>query len=185
MLTLKIPGREFFDESKGENGEFIKTDPVTIHLEHSLVSLSKWESKWEKSFLGTTNKTEEQTKSYIRDMTLEDDVDPLVYEALTEEHYTAISDYISAAMTATTVPEAESSKKGETITNELVYYWMVSMNIPFECQHWHLNRLLMLIRVCSVKNTPPGKAGKLSKAEMAAKRRQLNEQRRAQLGSRG
>lgn len=182
MLTLNIPEREFYDEVKSE---FVKTAAAKLHFEHSLVSLSKWESKWEVSFLGTPNKTNEQVASYLRDMCLEEDVDPLVFDALTQDHLTEINRYLGAAMTATTVPELPNSGKGETVTSELIYYWMVAMTIPFECQHWHLNRLLMLIKVCNLKNTPPNKRGTVGKAEMAARRRELNAQRRAQLGTKG
>lgn len=182
MLTIDVPAKDFFDEAKQE---FISAPATRLTFEHSLVSLSKWESRWEVSFLGTKNKTDEQVQSYLHDMCITENVDPLVFAAMTEDHYKQINTYLSAAMTATTVPEVSNSGKSETVTSELIYYWMIAMNIPFECQTWHLNRLLMLIKVCNIKNTPPDKRGKMGKAEMAQKRRELNAQRRAQLGTRG
>ena len=180
MLTLVIPMGEAFDDDKQE---FIPIDETTLHLEHSLVSLSKWEIEFEKPFLETGDKTSEEILSYINYMILDTEFPPEVFSHFTKEHMDAINAYITAPMTATWFQE-EQKKAGlpETITNELIYYWMVALTIPFECQYWHLNRLLTLIRVCNIKNEPPKE---LSPAELAARNRALNEQRKRELGTSG
>ena len=151
MLQLTIPGQELFDEKKNE---FIQTKEQRLTIEHSLVSLSKWEAKWCKPFLSDKEKTRAETIDYVKCMTLTQNVPEEAYQRLTAENFKQIDAYIEAPMTATWFSGSE--KKGrrgsEQITAELIYYWMISLNIPFECQKWHLNRLLTLIRVCSVKN---------------------------------
>ena len=148
MLKITIPGQEFWDEEKEV---FVNTKGATLQLEHSLVSLSKWESKWHKPFLGNGDKTVEETVDYIRCMTLTQNVNPSVYDFITNEIIGRVSDYIDDSMTATWFSkEDKSSPNREVITAEIIYYWMIALNIPFECQKWHLNRLLTLIRVCTV-----------------------------------
>lgn len=180
MLKILIPSNEFFDE---ENQMFITTDEVVLELEHSLVSLSKWESIWKKPFIDGGDKTAEETLSYIKFMTLTPNVPEDVYTRMTEDNLKAIRDYIEDPMTATWFnengPQKSSSKK---LTNELIYYWMSVANIPMECQYWHLNRLFTQIRVYSAENAP---AKKMSRTEMAEQRRALNAKRRAQMGSSG
>ena len=180
MLQITITGGELYDESKNE---FITIKEQTLQLEHSLVSLSKWESKWQKAFLSKGERTFEETIDYIRCMTLNKNVDPIAYQFLTNENIEAVNAYISNPMTATYF--SDDTKKGgsrEIVTAELIYYWMISLNIPFECQKWHLNRLLTLIRVCNVKNTPPKKR---SKKEIMSRNAALNAARRKQLHTRG
>ncbi len=181
MLQIIIPAVEAFDE---ENNEFkIVMEEQTLQLEHSLVSLSKWESKWNKSFLSLKEKTEEETIDYIKCMTITQHVKPEVYNYLTNDNFNAINKYISAPMTATYFSEDDSKKGGrEVVTSELIYYWMIALNIPFECQKWHLNRLLTLIRVCNIKNAPPKKR---SRKEILSRNAQLNAARRKQFNSRG
>lgn len=180
MLEITIPSREFYDDA---TQQFINTKEQTLRLEHSLVSLSKWESKWCKVFLSKQEKTLEETIDYIRCMTLTQNVDPEVYNYLTNENITQINQYIEAPMTATTFTEDKSSKgNGELVTSELIYYWMIALNIPFECRKWHLNRLLTLIRICNIKNQPPKKMGK---RDTASKYAQLNAARRKQLNTKG
>lgn len=155
MLRITIPSAELWDE---RNQEFIYTKEQTLQLEHSLVSLSKWESKWCKPFLTKKEKTYEETIDYIKCMTLTQNVNADVYRYITNENIMQINDYIDAPMTATTIHEEANGKVNrEQITAELIYYWMIALNIPFECQKWHLNRLLTLIRVCDIKNRPPKK----------------------------
>lgn len=180
MLKITVPATEYFDES---TNEFVKANAVELELEHSLVSLSKWESQWEIPFLGDEAKTTQQTLDYIQAMTLTEDVDPEVYTRLTEANVQQISDYIDAKMTATWFTDKPSGRgRKEIITSELIYYWMISSNIPFECQFWHLNRLVTLIKVCSQKNAPEKK---MSRSEMLAQRRAVNEQRKAQMKTSG
>ena len=181
MLQIIIPARDdLWDEA---NGEFVTSKEQKLVLEHSLVSLSKWESKWCKPFLSKQEKTTEETIDYIRCMTLTQNVDPKVYNFLTDENIHDVNAYIEAPMTATWFSNSNTGKQNlEQITAELVYYWMIALNIPFECQKWHLNRLLTLIRVCEVKNSPPKK---MSRRELLNRNAALNAARRKQLNSKG
>ena len=180
MLQITIPAGERWDEGKQE---FIQVKGHTLQLEHSLISLSKWESKWCKAFLSNKDKTYEETMDYIKCMTITPNVDPDVYNYLTSDNINQINEYIGAPMTATYFSEDKSRKAGrEVVTAELIYYWMISLNIPFECQKWHLNRLLALIRVCNIKNQPPKK---MSKREIMSRNATLNAARRSQMGTTG
>lgn len=183
MLKFTIPASESWDEL---TQEFITAEEVTLELEHSLVSLSKWEASWEKPFLGPEEKTTEETLSYVYFMTLTPDVSPEIIQRLTNDHIKQINNYIDSKMSATTFNERVTQRKvgREIITSEVIYYWMVSHQIPFECQHWHLNRLFTLIKVCNAKNEPPGK-NKMSKSEMIAQRNKLNAERKAKLNTSG
>jgi hypothetical protein len=173
MLRITIPEQSLWDPA---NEEFLYTKEQTITLEHSLLSISKWESKWNVSFLSSSQKlTNEQLTDYIRCMTLTQNVDPLIYNCLTNENLKAINDYIAAPMTATTITRQKKGPSREKITSELIYYWMVALQIPFECQKWHINRLLTLIEVCNIKNTPPKKMGK---RDLMARNKSLNAARR-------
>ena len=181
MLRLVLPAVESYDE---ENNEFLITQKEqTLQLEHSLVSLSKWESKWCKAFLTNKPKSDEEIVDYIKCMTLTQNVSPETYNRLTAEHYRQVNKYIEAPMTATVFSEDKTSKNNrEVVTSELIYYWMIALNIPFECQKWHLNRLLTLIRVCNIKNSPPKKR---SKRDIMSRNAALNAARRNQLNTRG
>lgn len=180
MLQITIPAGEQWDEI---NQVFINTKEQTLQLEHSLVSLSKWESKWCKAFLTKNEKTDEETIDYIKCMTTTQNVDPNVYNCLTKENIEQIKKYIEAPMTATYFSEEHSGKSSrEQVTSELIYYWMIALNIPMECQKWHLNRLLTLIRVCNIKNQPPKK---MSKRAIMSRNAALNAARRKQLNTRG
>lgn len=180
MLRVTIPATELWDESKEE---FVNTKEQTLQLEHSLVSLSKWESKWCKPFLSKDTKTEEEDLDYIKCMTITQNVDPSVYEFIPNDIREEIKKYINAPMTATWFSDDKGGKSGsEQITSELIYYWMITQNIPFECEKWHLNRLLTLIKVCNIKNQPPKKMGK--KAIMS-RNSALNAARKKQLNTKG
>ena len=159
MLRIVVPlTPEGWDEEKQE---FVQPEEQVLELEHSLISLSKWESKWCKSFLDNKGLTDEETMDYIKCMTLTDGVSDDVYSKLTNDNVTQINNYIAAPMTATTFNDKQKGKGGkEIITSELIYYWMIALNIPFECQYWHLNRLITLVRVCNIKNAPPKKRSK-------------------------
>lgn len=179
QITVQLTP-EGWDE---ENQEFVEPKTQTIQLEHSLVSLSKWESKWCKSFLSGAEKTAEETIDYIRCMTITPNVKDEVYAHLSNENIVQINKYIEAPMTATYFYENKNGGGGrETITSELIYYWMIALNIPFECQKWHLNRLLTLIRVCNIKNAPPKK---MSKGEIMSRNAALNAARKQQMNTRG
>lgn len=179
MLQLTIADTELWDE---RIGEFIHLRGGTIELEHSLVSLSKWESKWHKPFFGREDKTDEETIDYVRCMTLTNNVSPELYKYLTPEHIQQVNDYIANPMTATTISNTKSGSSREIITSELIYYWMVALQIPFECENWHLNRLLTLVQVCNVKNSPPKK---MSKRDVMSRNASLNAARRKQHNTRG
>lgn len=179
MLTIHVAGVESFDEN---SQEFIAQGGTILELEHSLVSLSKWESLHEKPFLGKEPKTAEEIISYVKCMTL-NKVPREIFLKLDEENIQEIGDYIEAKMTATWFNEQPGEPPSrEVITSELVYYWMTVFNIPFECEYWHLNRLFTLIRICNVKQSKPKK---MSRAEIAQRNRELNAQRKAQLGTTG
>ncbi|TXH16186.1 MAG: hypothetical protein E6R03_05900 [Hyphomicrobiaceae bacterium] len=180
MLRLQIAGQELFDEA---TSLFTVIEAGHILMEHSLVSLSLWEAKHEVAFLGKVEKTEEQILDYFRCMILETDVeDPI--SKLSSENLATIQEYMNAPNTATSFFDLDKPGRpnSSTITTELIYYWMVAFNIPFECQTWHLNRLLTLIRICGMKQNG-GK--KMSKQEMMRHNHDLNAQRRAQMGSSG
>ena len=179
MLTITVPASEIYNEAENE---FIATNETVLRLEHSLVSISKWESKWKKPFLGKDKKTREEVTDYIKCMTLNSNISKNVYSALTQENLTAISKYINHPMTASSVTDTSKKKhKQEIITSELIYYWMVAYQIPFECEKWHINRLLMLIKICNAKNNP----SKMSKREIFAQNRALNAARRKALHTKG
>ena len=180
MLQIKIPTTELYDEA---TDEFIYINEQTLTLEHSLVSISKWESKWHKSFISTKEKTDEETLDYIKCMTITQNVNPEIYKYITPSNINAINAYIDDPMTATVITEEDDGKTSrEKITSELIYYWMITFNIPPEYQKWHLNRLLTLIRVCNVKNTPPKKR---SRKEIMSRNAALNAARRKRMNTKG
>lgn len=176
MLQIEIPEKEYYDDSTGEFGVIKKQ---TLTLEHSLVSISKWESKWCKPFLTNDEKTTEETLDYVRCMTTSSNVNPVVYKALTQKDFEEIMEYVNAPMTATWFNEKNIGRNGrgsgEIVTSELIYYWMITLQIPMECQRWHLNRLLTLIKVCNIKNTP---AKQMTRSEILNQNRALNAARR-------
>ena len=180
MLKITIPDREFYDE---ETNQFFTVKGQTLCLEHSLVSLSKWESKWCKPFITKEKKTVRETIDYIKCMTLTQNVNPEIYQLIGDDIIDQVNEYIDAPMTATTFSRKEKrSSSREQITSELIYYWMVALNIPFKCEKWHLNRLLTLIRVCEIKNEPPKK---MSNKELMSRNAAINESRRKKWNTKG
>jgi len=180
MLTITVGVVDVYDES---DGTFSTEGGVEFQLEHSLVSLSKWESEFEKPFLGKGEKTTEETLAYIRCMVLTPNPPADFLQILSQDNLTTINRYIERKMTATWFsdqPGPPSTR--EVITSELVYYWMTVFSIPFTCETWHLNRLFTLIRICNIKQ---GKPQKMSRGEIARRNRELNAQRKAQLGTTG
>ena len=173
MLKIKISSNELYDE---RTGEFIMIPEQTLEFEHSLVSISEWESHWCKPFISENEKTEEETIDYIRCMCLTPDVDDYVFTCMSDDDIRRIKKYIDSPMTASTVNDIESSSNsGEFITSELIYYWMSEHRIDISCETWHLNRLLMLIEICNAKRRPPKK---WSNSEIVAHHRTINKQRR-------
>lgn len=180
MLKIIVPGIEYFNE---ETEEFSSIDDFELELEHSLISLSKWESKYQRPFLSNSDKTPEEIISYVEAMILTPNYPENLFQRFTNENFAQINRYIESKESATTFGEMPERKgRGETITSELIYYWMVAFSIPFECERWHLNRLFSLIRICNIKNSKPKK---MSHSEIAARNRELNAQRRAQYNTRG
>lgn len=183
MLEITVPGLEYYDET---NNEFIYYKEQILQLEHSLVSISKWESRWCKAFLNGKDKSSEEIIDYVRCMTLAEGIPEGipedVYARLTEANFKAINDYIGHPMTATTFANERNTRSREIITSEIIYYWMIALNIPFECQYWHLNRLLTLIKVCNIKSNPPKK---MSRQEILSRNKALNDARKKELNTKG
>lgn len=183
MLRLIVPAVESWDDKTEEFVVVAKEQE--LQLEHSLISLSKWESKWQKPFLTKDTKTDEEVIDYIRCMTISQNIKDDVYDRLSRSNIETVHKYIDDPMTATTFYE-NGSKGGsgakETITSELIYYWMITLNIPMECQKWHLNRLLTLVRICNIKNAP---AKKTSKRDLMSRYAALNAARRNKMNSTG
>lgn len=176
MLKIIIPEYELFNE---QTEEFITVNEQSLILEHSLISISKWESKWHKPFLGPSEKTVEQVNDYIKCMTINSNVSEDIYNHLTREQYSKINEYISNPMTATTINEVKGGKNTEILSAELIYYYMITANIPFECEKWHINRLMTLIKVCQIKSQPekkrdPREVMRSNAAINAARKKQLN-----------
>lgn len=181
MLEIDIPEIELYDDA---NNRFITYAPQSLQLEHSLVSLSKWESKWHKPFL-TSEKTREENIDYVRCMTIKPKkLDEDYYLHLPSSIIKQINAYIEDPMTATTIsPNSNgSSNNRQIITNELIYYWMIGYQIPVEFERWHLRRLMTLISVCDEKNKPPKK---ISEAEIMARNAEINARNRARFHSKG
>lgn len=180
MLQIKIPDIELYDEA---NNRFITRKGCVLTMEHSLLSLAKWESKWHVPFLTDKQQTIEQTIDYYRCMTITKNVNPSIYENIDQKIADEIDKYINDPMTATWFNNTSSSKEDRSvITAEIIYYQMIALGIPFECEKWHLNRLMTLIRVVSTKSAPPKK---MSKDEILAQQRRLNAERKARLNTKG
>lgn len=179
MLELTIPRRTFFKES---TNEFVEFNEIKLKLEHSLISLSKWESKKKKPFLSDKKHSKSDMIYYIECMSLDSSIDPRVYHTIPDDFYQIICDYIEDSMTATTISDNSTNSNRDIVTSEIIYYWMIELGIPFECQKWHLSRLMMLIRVCSIKKGPQKK---MSKREILEQNRKLNEERRKKYKTKG
>ena len=179
MLTIVVPAVESFDPI---TETFFETKEQKLQLEHSLLSIAKWESKWKKPFLDKSEKTPEESRDYVRCMTITQNVNPNVYYALTEENYSEIIAYMEDPMTATWFSDSHRPPSREIVTADIVYYYMTALQIPFSCEKWHFNRLMTLIRVCSEKNKPPKK---MSRRSIMTQNQALNAARRAKMNSMG
>lgn len=179
-ITIKVQGKDLYNPL---TNQFVTTKATTLTFEHSLISISKWEEKWHKPYLSTEQKSTEESIDYLRCMCLTQNVDSNVFYALDQESIQKIADYITDPHTATTINRKNQKVSREIITNELIYFWMTQLQIPFDpCQKWHLNRLLTFIDVASIKSQPPKKMGR---REMLNQRAALNAQRRAKYNTRG
>lgn len=178
-LTLYVDSTELYDSS---TRTFIQVKPHKLVLEHSLISISKWESKHHKMWLESKDKTGSELLDYIRCMTINGDVPPTVYYALSRQNLSDILAYMDDPMTASNVYDPPSKGHSELVSSELIYYWMIQYGIPFECEKWHINRLLMLIKICTRKNSVMSKADKKA---MDQRRAAINAQRKARLNTRG
>lgn len=186
MYELKVKGGELYNNL---TKEFIYVKPHTLIIEHSLISLHAWEAIWHIPFLGDQKLNYEQIVSYIKCMTLNHDVDPNIYLFITDENIKEVNAYIDNPMTATWFGDGLGTSKkkkkraGRIVTAELLYYYMLSLNIPFECRKWHLNQLITLIKVCNEENETPNK--KVSKRDFIKRRDEINEMRKKQLHTTG
>lgn len=166
VLDLYVPEKEFWNS---ELQEFIYTKDITLHLKHSLISLTRWEQHYKRRFLDDGPKNEEEYRFYIQCMTLNKDVDPLVYMVLQEDDVKKVTDYLHDSMTATTLPKQNNNRtNSEKLSSELIYYYMSALNIPFECEKWFLNNLITLISIASIKNNPQEKKSKPSWSSIRA-----------------
>lgn len=180
MLRIIIEGDESFNQ---EDQTFETVGNIVLDFEHSLLSVSKWESNYQKPFLSTSQKTADEIFSYLKAMLLTSDVDPDVFYRISQGNIDMIQQYINSSQSATTFGEMPKRRgPGEVITSELIYYWMVAFNIPFECESWHLNRLFSLIRICNIKNSKPKR---MTRTEIAQRNREINEKRKAELNTSG
>jgi hypothetical protein len=179
VLEIQVPAREFWD---GSIEQFVSTKQTTLQLEHSLLSISKWEAKHRKPFLTKEQKTQEELLDYIKCMTITQKVNPLVYNALSQENLKDIMEYLENPMTATTIRSQNQRTSRKTVTSEVIYYWMTALNIPFTCEKWNFNRLMTLIQVCNIESQPPKK---MSKKQTTQNNAAINAARRAKLGSKG
>lgn len=179
MLRINVPEIELFNS---ETEEITTIKPFLLSLEHSLVSVAKWEAKWHKAFLERNEKTDEELRDYIRCMTLTQNVNPEFYDYIPRDIVETIERYIDDPMTATTIRDKRNKPAGhQIVTNELIYWWMIQLNIPFECQKWHLNHLLTLIKVCEAKSNPT----KMNRKDIYSQNAKLNAMRRKTMKSRG
>ena len=186
MLKITVPKQELWDEAKEE---FIDFGGAQLTLEHSLVSISKWESKYHKRFITNKKndvKTVDELKYYVKCMTITQNVPDVVYDCLTASNYKEIQDYMEDSQTATTINDSsKNSGPSKAVTSEVIYYWMIALNIPVEFQKWHINRLLMLIKVCNAYNNKSSNKKRMSKSELMARNTRLNAARRKQLNTKG
>lgn len=178
MLEVFVKGCEQYDENKNI---FVSIKDQTLKLEHSLLSISKWESKWHKPFINKENKSTEEVIDYIKCMTI-NTVNDDIYRCINDSAFRIVNNYISDPMTATTFNDINDRPSREIITSEIIYYWMITYNIPFECEKWHLNKLLTLIKVCNNKNNPDKK---MSRSEVIRRNKELNNKRRMAMNSKG
>lgn len=182
MLKLIVPSEEYYDE---ETNTFSQTKDYVLQLEHSLVSISKWESKWKKPYISKAKKTYQERCDYVRCMTITQNIPPHVYRNLTEAALARVDLYMADPMSATTIRSIKGKGGGgsSSITSETVYYWMIQYGIPFSCEKWNFNRLMALINICGRKVSNQGK--KPNGKHLMQQMYDLNEKRKAQFHTKG
>lgn len=182
MLELHLPAEEVFDRKESK---IYKLPEITLRLEHSLLTISKWETIWELPFLSEEKKTNDQLHSYVSIMAggnLEEET----LNRLGQSHYEKLNTYLNAKHSATWFSDPPNQRKStQTVTSELIYFWMTTYNIPFECENWPFARLMNLIRIASIKNDPDKGKKKRNKSQMLSERAMLNQKRREELGTTG
>ncbi len=180
MLKILVTPTELYDN---ETNTFTNTEEFEVELEHSLLSLSKWEAKHQKPFLAAGKMTDDEILDYVMCMCLTESVTREMVKGGSDQIFREVNEYINSSQSATTFGEMpEKRGRGEVITSELIYYWLVAFTIPFECETWHLNRLFSLIRICNMKNSKPKK---VAPGEAARQRKELNDKRKAEWGTSG
>lgn len=181
MKTIIIPKSEYYDQAKNE---FVYIDETVLKLEHSLLALSEWEAKWKKPFFTQKSRTIGEMRDYVRCMTIGKKAPEIVYASISIDLLKDIFEYVNDSRTATWINERKPmggmpGSRNQVITSELIYYWMVAAQVPFEAEKWHLSRLFMLLRICSIKSQP---SKKMSKNEVLRQHAALNAARRAKRG---
>ena len=185
VLDLSIPGQEYWDEDKCE---FIYTKDTILHLKHSLISLTRWEQKYKRRFLDQGPDKPDEILYYIKCMTMNrEPIDDLVYQSISENDYEKVKAYIKDPMSCTTVPKKKkkTDEEPEPLSSELIYYYMTALQIPFDCEKWHLNNLLKLIELASYKNDPKDNKNKRSSAEIMRDYARINKANRARFHTKG
>lgn len=180
MLKLRVQSKEWFDEKKSE---FITFDGADLELEHSLKAIREWEGKWERPFFSDKQMTKAEFIDYVRCMTL-NKVDKLAYLSLSNANVREIQKYLEKKHTATWFSNKQNTPKrrNETVTAELVYYWMTELGIPYTCESWNFNTLMTLIEVCNRKNAKPSKR---NSSDILSEQAKLNAERRKRLNTKG
>ena len=183
-IVVTVPKSEVYDE---ENDIFYEIkNEVTLVMEHNLIAISRWESKFHKPYLTKDTKTNEEILYYLECMTITKGVESYVYRCIPKSELLRITEYINDPMTGTTVresPYAKKQGKEEIQSAELLYYYMFKLGIPKECENWHLNRLMTLMKVYGAKDEKPD--GKASRSELIARNRAINARNRSKYHSKG
>lgn len=180
MITIDLGTLEYYDSEKNE---FVYEEGGKVRFEYSLKMLYEWEGKWKKAFLkGNKNLTTEEAVDFYIMMAL----DPIDKKFMTGEAMETLSKYVNDPQTATTFADGQngntSPSKGKIFTSEELYAMMITSNVPLDFENRNLNRLITILRVISVQNTPPKK---MSKNDIYRQNAALNAERKARLNTKG